>query len=456
MPDQRLLVIVPTLNERDNLETLFTGIRAHCPDADILIIDDASADGTADWAEELGRRLGRIAVLRREGRFGIGSAYRDGMRRGLAEGYDRFVTMDADLSHDPKYLPALVALTEAADVGIGSRYVRGISVVNWDLKRLAVSVGGNRYARLVTRLPVNDCTSGFQCFRREVLERIDVGRLRSQRVRLPRRAQVSRVPARLPSRGTADHLRRPSSGTIEERDTDRLHQHVGGVDDAAAARVARDRNARPNPRTPGSAGSALVPSGEPAATRMVRRGASGVLRATHRRRGAPVPGFPSPVRSRHVLPERCPLSRLRERPPRRPLVPRGGEDSPGGRRRRGSRHRWRACGGRAGVGSARGALGRTVVDLRGALRQPVPGDARSAGARRPPDGIDAPPRVRCRRSLGAGGALQADRGSPGRDRRRVLPRVPGVPTPLRTVSVGGAGGCRRQRVWASCWPGRQS
>lgn len=179
MPTGRLLIVIPTYTERENLEALFTGIRLHQPDADILVVDDASPDHTADWAEELGARLGRVAVLRRPGRFGIGSAYRDGFREGLARGYDRLVSMDGDLSHDPQYLPALVHLTETADVAIGSRYLHGISVVNWNLRRLAVSVGGNRYTRLVTRMPVHDCTSGFQCFRREVLEGIDVGRLRS-------------------------------------------------------------------------------------------------------------------------------------------------------------------------------------------------------------------------------------------------------------------------------------
>jgi glycosyltransferase involved in cell wall biosynthesis len=179
MPPPRLLIVIPTYTERANLEALFTGIRKHQPDADILVVDDASPDGTADWAEELGARLGGVSVLRRPGRLGIGSAYRDGFRDGLARGYDRLVSMDGDLSHDPQYLPALVDLTNTADVAIGSRYLHGISVVNWDLRRLALSVGGNRYTRLVTGLPVHDCTSGFQCFRRQVLERIDVGRLRS-------------------------------------------------------------------------------------------------------------------------------------------------------------------------------------------------------------------------------------------------------------------------------------
>ena len=179
MPSRGLLIVVPTYSERENLEALFTGIRAHRSDADILVVDDASPDGTADRAEELGARLGGVTVLRRAGRFGIGSAYRDGFREGLARGYERLVSMDGDLSHDAQYLPALVDLTETADVAIGSRYVHGISVVNWGLRRLALSVGANRYTRLMTRLPVHDCTSGFQCFRAEVLRRIDLGRIRS-------------------------------------------------------------------------------------------------------------------------------------------------------------------------------------------------------------------------------------------------------------------------------------
>ena len=179
MSTSRILIVIPTYKERDSLETLFTSIREHQPEADILVVDDASPDGTAEYAESLGGRIGRVCVMRRAGRFGIGSAYRDGFRRGLEQGYERLVSMDGDLSHDPRYLPDLVRLTESADVAIGSRYVHGISVVNWDLKRLALSVGGNRYARLVTGLRVRDCTSGFQCFRREVLERVGVGRLRS-------------------------------------------------------------------------------------------------------------------------------------------------------------------------------------------------------------------------------------------------------------------------------------
>ena len=174
----RVLIIVPTLNERANLRELCEGIRAHVPAADVLVVDDGSSDGTAELARALGTELGRVDVIERGRRLGIGSAYREGFSRGLARGYERLVSMDADLSHEPRYLPALIGAAEEAGVAIGSRYQRGISVVNWSLKRLALSVGANWYARIVTGLPVQDCTSGFQCFRREVLEAIGVERLR--------------------------------------------------------------------------------------------------------------------------------------------------------------------------------------------------------------------------------------------------------------------------------------
>jgi len=178
IPQSRVLIIVPTLNERANLRELCEGIRTHVPAADVLVVDDGSSDGTAELARALGTELGRIDVIERGRRLGIGSAYREGFARGLAQDYDRLVSMDADLSHEPRYLPALIAASEEAGVAIGSRYQRGISVVNWSLKRLALSVGANWYARIVTGLPVQDCTSGFQCFRREVLEAIGVERLR--------------------------------------------------------------------------------------------------------------------------------------------------------------------------------------------------------------------------------------------------------------------------------------
>jgi dolichol-phosphate mannosyltransferase len=176
--ERDVLVVIPTYNERENLRELLAGIREHAPGASVLFVDDGSPDGTAEEAEALGRGLGGIEVLQRGRRLGIGSAYREGFARGLASGYRRFVSMDADLSHEPRYLPAILAASERADVVIGSRYVRGVSVVNWSVKRLVLSVAANGYARAVTGLPVRDCTSGFQCFRREVLEAIHVERLR--------------------------------------------------------------------------------------------------------------------------------------------------------------------------------------------------------------------------------------------------------------------------------------
>jgi dolichol-phosphate mannosyltransferase len=172
------LVVIPTFNEHDNVVELLEGIRAHLPEADALVVDDGSPDGTADLVEEVGRRLGHVDVLRRPGRMGIGSAYVEGFRRGLARGFRFLVSMDADLSHEPRYLPTLRAGAEHADLVIGSRYLHGVSVVNWSLRRLAMSVGANAYVRTITGLPVHDCSSGFQCIRREVLEAIGVDRLR--------------------------------------------------------------------------------------------------------------------------------------------------------------------------------------------------------------------------------------------------------------------------------------
>jgi glycosyltransferase involved in cell wall biosynthesis len=178
MPDRDVLVILPTYNERENLDELCEGIRAHAPGADLLIVDDGSPDGTATHAAAIGARLGGVDVLQRGARLGIGSAYRDGFRVGLERGYRWLVTMDADLSHEPRYLIPLLAARAEADYVIGSRYMRGVSVVNWSLERLALSVAGNAYARRITAMPVRDCTSGFQCIRREVLEAVGVDRLR--------------------------------------------------------------------------------------------------------------------------------------------------------------------------------------------------------------------------------------------------------------------------------------
>lgn len=165
----RVLVIVPTYNERANLALLIPALMRH-PGLNLLIVDDQSPDGTSELAESLGRRhSGRVDILRRQGPRGFGRSYIDGMKRALDGPYDVLCQMDADLSHDPKHLPDLIAATSDADVVIGSRYVAGGSVVNWPLRRRILSRVANVYIRSVTRLDVRDCTSGYRSWRREAL-----------------------------------------------------------------------------------------------------------------------------------------------------------------------------------------------------------------------------------------------------------------------------------------------
>lgn len=172
-----VLVIVPTYNERDNLPLVVDGILAR--GYDVLVVDDASPDGTGSVADDLARQHpGRIAVLHRTGRRGLGRSYVEAMALALTGTADVICQMDADLSHDPKYLPAMIdAILDGCDVVIGSRYLHGVSVVNWPLSRLVLSTLANRYVRAVTRLPVRDCTSGFRCWRREALACVPLDRI---------------------------------------------------------------------------------------------------------------------------------------------------------------------------------------------------------------------------------------------------------------------------------------
>lgn len=164
----RTLVILPTYNERENLAEIVSRLLRH--DLQILVVDDASPDGTGQVADDLaGRYPGRLDVLHRRGTRGLGRSYLDGFRRALESDADVICQMDADLSHDPDYVPRLVEATAAADLVIGSRYVRGISVVNWPLRRLILSAFGNSYIRAVTGMPVRDCTSGFRAWRRDAV-----------------------------------------------------------------------------------------------------------------------------------------------------------------------------------------------------------------------------------------------------------------------------------------------
>ena len=175
----RVLVVVPTYNERGTLPALLAGITAQ-PHYGALVVDDASPDGTGAIADEWAARLpGRVRVLHRTGARGLGRAYAEGLTLALEMQAPIVAQMDADLSHDPAYLPSLVAALDEADLSIGSRYLNGISVVNWPLRRIALSTFANRYIRGITGLAARDCTSGYRCWRREALARVPLTGLAS-------------------------------------------------------------------------------------------------------------------------------------------------------------------------------------------------------------------------------------------------------------------------------------
>jgi dolichol-phosphate mannosyltransferase len=177
-PVMNSLVVVPTYNEVDNLPGIVASILEHAPQTHILIVDDNSPDGTGALADKLSQaQPERLFVLHRARKDGLGQAYVEGFRFALDRGYDVIVQMDADFSHDPKYLPAFFEAIETNDLVIGSRYVNGISVVNWDLKRLILSKAASFYVRLITRMPIADTTTGFKCWRREALLAIGLDQL---------------------------------------------------------------------------------------------------------------------------------------------------------------------------------------------------------------------------------------------------------------------------------------
>jgi dolichol-phosphate mannosyltransferase len=174
-----VLVIVPTYNERENLPRLVPEVMAH--GYRMMVVDDHSPDGTGEVAEQLARQYdGRIHVIHRTGPRGLGRSYVEGIARALETDADVICQMDADLSHDPKYLPAMIEAVERHDMAIGSRYLSGVSVVNWPLNRLILSVTANRYICTVLGLSLHDCTSGFRCWRREMLAQIPLERIVSE------------------------------------------------------------------------------------------------------------------------------------------------------------------------------------------------------------------------------------------------------------------------------------
>lgn len=177
---QRILVITPTYDEAENLEQVAEALHRALPQAHWLVVDDSSPDGTGELADALAQRTDWVHVLHRPARSGLATAYLEGFSWGLERGYTHLCEMDADLSHDPRYLPAMVGLTQVHALVLGSRYVPGGSTPGWTWDRRLVSRGGNVYARAVLGLPFRDLTGGFKCFRREVIETVDLTAIRSR------------------------------------------------------------------------------------------------------------------------------------------------------------------------------------------------------------------------------------------------------------------------------------
>ena len=177
---ERALVVVPTYNEKENIRRLITTVLEQDERIEMLIVDDGSPDGTGDIVDEIAAHEPRVNCLHRERKLGLGTAYRAGFKWALERKYDLIFEMDADFSHDPNHLSQFLKAIEDADLVLGSRYRGGkVTVVNWPMSRLLLSYSANIYARIVTGLPLDDSTGGFKCFRRKVLESINLDDVRS-------------------------------------------------------------------------------------------------------------------------------------------------------------------------------------------------------------------------------------------------------------------------------------
>ena len=176
----KTLIIIPTYNELENLRPILNEIFSFAPLTDVLIVDDNSPDGTGKLADEISAENPQVHVLHRSGKLGLGTAYIAGFKYAIEHGYDAAFEMDADFSHDPRYLPDFLKAIEDADLVIGSRYIPGGSTPNWSFTRRMISGCGNIFARFMLGIPVHDCTAGYRCYRREVLESIDLDTIQSQ------------------------------------------------------------------------------------------------------------------------------------------------------------------------------------------------------------------------------------------------------------------------------------
>ncbi len=175
----KTIVIIPTFNEKENIKKLIHNLLELYPNVDILVVDDGSPDGTGEIVKNIQRSDTRIKLIEREGKMGLGTAYVAGFKYMLANGYDAAIQMDADFSHNPKDIRIFRDLTEEYDLIIGSRYVQGVNVINWPMKRLLLSYFANLYTKVITGLPLYDSTGGFKCFKREVLESINLDKIKS-------------------------------------------------------------------------------------------------------------------------------------------------------------------------------------------------------------------------------------------------------------------------------------
>jgi dolichol-phosphate mannosyltransferase len=174
------LVIMPTYNERENIEPMLEKLLALPYGLDVLVVDDNSPDGTASLVEAWQKKSERVHLIQRAGKMGLGSAYRDGFRFALARGAEYIFEMDADFSHDPAAIGEFLQAAQDADIVLGSRYLHGVTVVNWPLSRLILSYSANMYSRIITGLPLADATGGYKCFRRRALEGIALDRVKSE------------------------------------------------------------------------------------------------------------------------------------------------------------------------------------------------------------------------------------------------------------------------------------
>jgi len=175
----KAIVIIPTYNEIHNIQKLLQDLLSMYSDLDILVVDDNSPDGTAQYVEGVGEKEPRVKIIKRERKMGLGTAYVAGFKYALENGYEAAIEMDADYSHDPKELESFLDKIKDHDLIIGSRYINGVRVINWPIRRLLLSYFANLYTRIITGMPVKDGTGGFKCFRRKVLESIDLNEIHS-------------------------------------------------------------------------------------------------------------------------------------------------------------------------------------------------------------------------------------------------------------------------------------